>query len=515
MGADYDRLFQYPDGTELPEEIGADGDFNVSFPAPAKPPSQVTPDGPQQAGIPPGPTASAAPATLVQPESATPAPPVDWIAPAAPAQPRRQSPPLPIDRIGRHAPADAESPTDRMPAQRSEPAAPPNNAPSRVPEAGNTAHHARHARHARSSRSPRAQQHIPSLEDRSDFKATDAQAAAETAQFGLPDDTPTHPDSIHVPRTARHAPSAVAHIALMPIQKPASKPVPRRGWRRWVFKLTRINLGLSREEKQELSLCNDIRNTPRGSYQIGILGPKGGVGKTSLTVTLGSLFAQLRNDRILAFDADAGSGNLADRVGRQSKATITDLLTERDLSHYNNVRAHLSANAVDLEVLAAPDYSTTPRALSESDWHRAADAVPRFYNLTLIDCGASLLDPVTQGVLSTISAAVIVSSASIDGARQAAIAIDWLRNNGYQDLVGRSCIVINHVAPGKPNVAVKELTREFEKHVQPERVFVLPWDEHIAKGTEIQLDHLGRAYKRKLIQLAAALSADFDRGKDN
>nr|WP_326498509.1 MinD/ParA family protein [Mycobacterium sp. Aquia_216] len=272
-------------------------------------------------------------------------------------------------------------------------------------------------------------------------------------------------------------------------------------------------MGLSRDEKYDLDLRNRIRRSPRGSYQIAILGLKGGVGKTTVTVTLGSAFAQVRRDRILAFDADASCGNLADRAGRQSDATIADLLADKDLTHYNDVRAHTSANAVNLEVLPGEDYSTARRAFSESDWHYASDAVSRFYNLVLADCGAGLFDPVTRGVLSTASAVVIVTNASVDGARQAAVAIDWLRNNGHQDLLARATVAINHVSPGETNIAVADLVRQFEQYVQPGRVIVLPWDKHIAAGTEIQLSLLDPMYKRKILELAAALSDDFDRGE--
>ena len=41
----------------------------------------------------------------------------------------------------------------------------------------------------------------------------------------------------------------------------------------------------------------------------------------------------------------------------------------------------------------------------------------------------------------------------------------------------------------------------------------MPWDKHIAAGTEIQLSHLDPTYKRKILELAAALSDDFDRGE--
>ncbi len=306
---------------------------------------------------------------------------------------------------------------------------------------------------------------------------------------------------------------AVAHIGVHPVRQSAAKLVSRRGWRRWVHRLTHINLGLSRDEKYELDLYTRIRRNPRGAYQIAVLGLKGGVGKTTVTVTLGSVLAQVRQDRILAFDADASSGNLVDRVGRQSTATIADLLGDQHLSHYNDVRAHTSANAVNLEVLAADDYSAAQHAFGEEDWHYAAGAVSKFYNIVVADCGTGLFEPVTQGVLATASAVVIVASASIDGVRQAAVAIDWLCNNGHQELLNRACVVINQVVPGEPNIAVADLVRQFEQHVRPGRVVVLPWDKHIAAGNEIEIGRLEPIYRRKISELAAALSDDFDRGE--
>ncbi len=294
----------------------------------------------------------------------------------------------------------------------------------------------------------------------------------------------------------------------------AQKPprlVSRRGWRRWVHALTRVNFGLSPDEKRELDLRSRVRRNPRGSYEIGVLGLKGGAGKTTLTVALGSTFAAVRGDRILALDADPGAGNLAARAGLRPTATIANLLVDDDLSAYNNVRAHTSTNAVNLEVLPAEEYSVARRGLSGEDWHFTSGAVSKFYNLVLADCGAGFFDPVTQGVLSTASAVIIVASASVDGAEQASVALDWLRNNGYQDLLSRACLVINHIVPGEPNIPIRELLREFGRHFQPGRIVVLPWDRHIAAGTEIQLDSLDPVYKRRVLELAAALSDDFER----
>ena len=300
---------------------------------------------------------------------------------------------------------------------------------------------------------------------------------------------------------------ALSHVGV----RSAVKMPSQRGWRHIVYMLTRINLGLSPDEIYEMDLHARIRRNARDSYQIGVFGLKGGVGKTAVTVALGSSLSKIRGDRILAVDADPDGGNLADRAGRQSAATVADLLSDKELSRYNDIRAYTSMNGSNLEVLSSEEYSGARREFNDDDWKGAVGIVSRYYNLVLADCGAGLFQPASRGVLSTVSGLVIVASASIDGARQAAVTMDWLRQNGYQDLLGRSCVVINHVVPGKPNIDVEDLVQQFERHVPAGRVIVLPWDKHIAAGTEIQLDLLGGEFRRRVTELAAALSDDFDR----
>ena len=51
-----------------------------------------------------------------------------------------------------------------------------------------------------------------------------------------------------------------------------------------------------------------------GAFPIAVLNLKGGVGKTAVVEALGSTFADVRHDRIIAVDIDAG--DLAERHGR-------------------------------------------------------------------------------------------------------------------------------------------------------------------------------------------------------
>ena len=465
MSADYDRLFQSSSDPEADEHtVHVDRDAVLSGSAAPMP---TVGTGRDEATAPPMPIAPAARTQTAQ------APPprhdeiISQILPTPSAGPQRQ-----LNAMMRAPQANAPAGA-RYEQPRSLPTARPRPAPGPAPS-----------------------QHFE-----------DSQSEANGAW--RPDQsTDNQPSPTSAATIGNHrAIDALSHVGVRTVVKMPSQ----RGWRHVLYMLTRINLGLSPDELYEIDLHTRIRRNARDSYQIGVFGLKGGVGKTAVTVALGSALSRIRGDRILAIDADPDGGNLGDRAGRQSAATIADLLADQDLARYNDIRAYTSMNAANLEVLSSEEYSGARREFNDEDWEGATGIVSRYYNLVLADCAAGLFQPAARGVLSTVSGLVIVASASIDGARQAAVTMDWLRQNGFQDLLGRSCVVINHIVPGKANIDVADLVQQFERHVPPGRVIVLPFDKHIAAGTEIQLDLLGDTFKRRTVELAAALSDDFDR----
>jgi MinD-like ATPase involved in chromosome partitioning or flagellar assembly len=463
MSADYDRLF-HPSGSSVDAAQTAEDESDRA-------------------------AASAAPMPTGGPGRSEVTPPPMPVAPtkaqAAPAPPPRQT-----------------EVTTQMPPTRTAPQKRPANGMLRAPQSAGAA--GARFEQPRSAPTP-APRPAPAPAPSKHF--AEAQSEASTG-WRTSQPATSQPATTSAATIGNHrAIDALSHVGV----KSAVKMPSQRGWRHVLYMLTRINLGLSPDELYEMDLHTRIRRNARDSYQIGVFGLKGGVGKTAVTVSLGSALSKVRGDRILAVDADPDGGNLADRAGRQSAATVADLLADQELTRYNDIRAYTSMNASNLEVLSSEEYSGARREFTDEDWKGATNIVSRYYNLVLADCGAGLFQPAARGVLSTVSGLVIVASASIDGARQAAVTMDWLRQNGYQDLLGRSCVVINHVVPGKPNIDVADLVQQFERHVPPGRVIVLPYDKHIAAGTEIQLDLLSRTFRRRIVELAAALSDDFDR----
>ena len=285
---------------------------------------------------------------------------------------------------------------------------------------------------------------------------------------------------------------------------------PQSGWRKRVLKATggRINLGPSRADRHRADLLARARTPVRGSHRVAVISLKGGVGKTTTTAALGSMFADLRGDRVIAVDANPDRGTLSERVTRESGATIRHLLEARGrVTRYGDVRAFTSQSSTRLEVLASDSDPGASLALSEKDYIDTLDTLERFYNLVLTDCGTGLLHDAMRGVLGLASSLVVVSSASLDGARSASATLDWLEAHGLEDLARNAVVVISSVRPGGGIVDVLQLEDHFASRCR--EVVTIPYDPHLEAGSALFLDELQDETLEAYLELAAAVGEGF------
>ena len=167
-----------------------------------------------------------------------------------------------------------------------------------------------------------------------------------------------------------------------------------------------------------------------GAFPIAVLNLKGGVGKTAVVEALGSTFAAVRDDRIIALDIDAG--DLAERHGRHNPLSMADLLARNPATQYADIRAHTYMNSFGLEVLGLPDYARTDWRLERRDVVRAFSMLRNHYSVVLVDCVKALNSSVMEAVLPESRALVVVTSTSIDAIRKTRTTLEWLSNNGYR-----------------------------------------------------------------------------------
>ena len=128
----------------------------------------------------------------------------------------------------------------------------------------------------------------------------------------------------HLPHTPY--PELSTGMLLRPV-----KPPPSEGWRRLIYDLSGrlINLGESPRSARHNNLVAQVNRPLRGCYRVALLSLKGGVGKTTIAATLGSTFASVRGDRVVAVDANPDRGTLSQKIPLETAATVRQLLDDR------------------------------------------------------------------------------------------------------------------------------------------------------------------------------------------
>ncbi len=290
------------------------------------------------------------------------------------------------------------------------------------------------------------------------------------------------------------------------------KPPPSEGWRRLIYVMSGqlINLGESPRAERYNNLVARVNRPLRGCYRIAVLSLKGGVGKTTVTATLGSTFASLRGDRVVAVDASPDRGTLSGKIPLETAATVRQLLHDaKSIERYSDIRRYTSKGPSGLEVLASESDPAVSEAFGAEDYARVLDILERFYGLVLTDCGPGLLHSVMSSVLEKADLLIVVSSGSIDGAHSASATLDWLDAHGHEELVRNSVAVINGVRPRTGRVDMNKVVDHFSRRCRA--VQVVPFDPHLEEGAEIELERLRRDTRESLTELAAVVADGFPR----
>jgi putative peptide zinc metalloprotease protein len=338
---------------------------------------------------------------------------------------------------------------------------------------------------------------------------------ASPAVTALPPHSPAEPAApsgidATEPASRAVAPRTASEFTEEAMLRQRSRPAGR-GWRRGVHALTRgtVNLGPGAQERRELDLLDLVRTPVRGCRRVVVLSRKGGAGKTTTALMLGHTFATHRGDRVVALDANPDAGSLAHRMRRETTSTVSDLLQERQcIERYADMRGYTS-QAVDtrLEVVASDDDPRISQALGEDDYRTAIDVLDRHYNLLLVDTGTGILDSAIRGVLAEADQIVVVMPPALDGARVAAMTLDWMEEHGHADLVDGAVAVVNAVH-GEGPLELDRIDQHFAARCSA--VVHIPWDVTLQAGAHTSLGDLRRETRDAYLELAAAVGRGFD-----
>jgi MinD-like ATPase involved in chromosome partitioning or flagellar assembly len=294
----------------------------------------------------------------------------------------------------------------------------------------------------------------------------------------------------------------------------AERKIPSaRGWRKWLRIATfgLVTLEQSPDERRVRELNAAVDSPLRGIYSVVVLGGKGGAGKTTVAIGVGSIFALLRNDKVVAIDGNPDIGaNLAERVDPSTVSSYREVLDDNRLERYADMRSHVGQSpGSGLDVLAANRNVSGRKLLDAKTYFATHERLQRFYSVLVTDSGTNVEHPVVKGLLDNANSVIVVASTTPDSAQAAGRVMDWLRQSDYSELLTRCVVVLNDVTGRTGRKLTETLVEAFSRHVGDNRVFVLPHDPHLAAGGVFDIDELRPATRRRFLEITAAVAGYF------
>ncbi|MEV6149398.1 TcpE family conjugal transfer membrane protein [Nonomuraea sp. NPDC052129] len=280
------------------------------------------------------------------------------------------------------------------------------------------------------------------------------------------------------------------------------------GWRRIAQVV--VGGGSVRTDGSEIDEAR-TRAVFSGSRRVVVLGCTGGAGQSTTALMLGHTFAQYRDDRVVAIDANIGGNTLTSRIDPETPETLASLLAGLErVSGYLTMRGYTTRTGSGLEVIGADTDADAEQRLSDrtlfSD-HRLGQAMhllDRHYKLAVMDPAAAL----AARVLPYADQLVLVVPASEEAPEAVAMTYEWLDGHGCADLRRRAVMVVNGVS--RRSMADVEQAESVASG-RCRAIVRVPWEDDLAPGGDGAVDpgQLRAAGRRAYLALAGVVVAGF------
>ncbi len=182
----------------------------------------------------------------------------------------------------------------------------------------------------------------------------------------------------------------------------------------------------SRQERQWAATMGRARST---GHILSFFGAKGGVGTTTVAVTLASYLVRQHNKRVLLIDNHPEFGHVCLYLGLDGTRYHFDELI-RNVNRLDStlLRGFIAKHASGLEVLSSPESHDLSRTVDPDALERTLEFLRGEYDYIILDCETSL-EEVSLAVMDRSDQIYLVSTPDIGAIRDLSRYIDGLSRN--------------------------------------------------------------------------------------
>ncbi|MEB3965526.1 type VII secretion protein [Streptomyces kunmingensis] len=250
---------------------------------------------------------------------------------------------------------------------------------------------------------------------------------------------------------------------------------------------------------EEARWTRELQHPVTKGRVVAVTSIRGGVGKTTTAALVARTLQRVRQDPVLALEADAALGTLAVRLGAQSvrwsAAELAQIL--KPSMHLLDITGYLVPLPDGGWLLPASQGRVGP-PLDVTTYRTVTLALRRHFAMTVVDC-ETLPGDVARTAMDTAHARIIVAPMTAEGVGGTRVVLDWLAGLPHSTLPS-TVVALTSGAPDQ-NLDLAVATA----HLRETGVGVvhLPYDRHLAAGGPIRTELLASATRGAAAELAA------------
>ena len=265
-------------------------------------------------------------------------------------------------------------------------------------------------------------------------------------------------------------------------------------------------------------------------YVIPVIGPKGGSGKTLLSLVCGLILSEYRNARPCLLEANMDWGTLRDLLGDANPRTIAHLLDDLpavERAGYGALQGYLTMFG-RLPVMTAPTSPDDMQALTPANYDKAVSLLSRHMQILLLDCGTSFVNRISQYAAQTADHTILVAAPDNPTMRRSIASAHYLASSRYvstyrevmpdltvlgekRDLtrvaMGSMTLAVNGVGKGREEAPL-DYDALAKQLPDMNGIVKLPWSERLqalVNTGRLDLEVLPAAYRRQAKRLLATV----------
>jgi pilus assembly protein CpaE len=174
---------------------------------------------------------------------------------------------------------------------------------------------------------------------------------------------------------------------------------------------------------------------------ISIVGQKGGIGKTALSVNIASSLARDTRSSVLIIDFDTTFGDVGLTMDTNSPATVAQAAQDLSLMDRSTFKSSLSEHESGAFVLSAPAHVGEWMHVQPAELEALVEVGASLFDFVVVDTPGAYNDAVAAAI-SVSDNLLIVTSLEVTSVKNTSILLNVLEEEGYP--VGQSQVVVNN-----------------------------------------------------------------------